>query len=123
MYLSPNNQLYIIPQNRDKPIKICFNDFDDSNITTELENISESERLIETLLAMRNSKIITTQQYRSIKGQARKGYYTIVHQFLIKYDNWYNYFLNLPTTRTLHVVKQEFGVNIFNQNKFGVYSL
>ena len=55
-------------------------------------------------------------------GQVRKGYYTMVHSSLIKHD-YYDYFLNLPTTEEYYINYTKMGVSISDIGKFGIYAL
>ena len=120
--LDPNQLLIIPTSNDDRPLKFCIEDSSSQNVKSEIRNVSESERLINTLQVMKTYNLLTTQQLRSLRGQIKKGYYTIVHQFLMKRGDWYGYFLNLPLTEEVFVITRTFGANIIGNKYFGVYT-
>jgi len=119
MFAQDPNKIFIIGENPDRPIKVCIGE----PIETKEESniIPEYKRLTATLKQMSRNKLITAQQYRSVKGQIKKGYYTIVHQFLIK-NNYYDYFLSLPVIEDCMVWYTRIGMDIYRNKKFGVYT-
>jgi hypothetical protein len=102
-----DNQIYIIPEKKDTPVKIAIDTIQD--ITHKIERIQTSEKLMRTLSQMFHKNEITTQQYKSIKGQIKKGYEQMVVNFFKK-RGYFEYYCTIPSTAEIYTIKQNFGV-------------
>ncbi len=114
------NDIIIVSNSNDKPIKVCF-ELHTYNVDNYTKKIPEYENIKYTLGYMLFDKIITTDQFRSVKGQAKHGNLYDAIKF-IERNGYLNFYMNLPKLESGVVFKIPFGM-VSDNMRFGVFNI
>lgn len=116
-----NNMIFLTKNSsrNDKPIKVCF---EHKEYKTKEVDVTEYERISFILKNMLWSKVITTQQYRSVRGQSKYGNNYDALKF-IENKSYLELYNKLNKTKNVLIITENIPIQVFKDTKFGIVTL